>query len=115
MESGIPPTLVSVLSELERIMNVATTPALQRDTLMPLIKLTDPNLRILSVNNRLGSRIRHAGACVTAGGVKTWYVKTRDSTAQGKHTAWAKKQVGKTAHDIDEGAALRRENSPTLR
>lgn len=54
--------------------------------------------------------------CVTAGGTKTWYVNKWDPHAEkvravklgqwadkGTHCAWAKSQVGKVAHDIEQG------------
>lgn len=92
---------------------------------MPQIKFTDTNLKTLSADSTTwfsDPTCKGLQLCVTAGGVKTWYVNKWDSTAQktrrvklgqwsaqGKHTAWAKKQVGKTAHDIDEGAVKTRQ------
>ena len=83
---------------------------------MPQIKFTDTNLKTLSADSMTwfsDPTCKGLQLCVTAGGVKTWYVNKWDSaaqktrrvklgqwSAQGKHTAWAKKQVGKTAHDI---------------
>lgn len=91
---------------------------------MPQIKFTDTNLKTLSPDRTTwysDPTCKGLQLCVTAGGVKTWYVNKWDSTAQktrrvklgqwsaqGKHTAWAKKQVGKTAHDIDEGSVKTR-------
>ncbi|PIE07822.1 MAG: hypothetical protein CSA74_05650 [Rhodobacterales bacterium] len=92
---------------------------------MPQIKFTDTNLKTLSADKTIwfsDPTVKGLQLCVTAGGVKTWYVNKWDSTAQktrrvklgqwppqGKHSAWAKKQVGKTAHDIDEGAIKTRQ------
>lgn len=92
---------------------------------MPQIKFTDTNLKTLSADSTTwfsDPTCKGLQLCVTAGGVKTWYVNKWDSraqktrrvklgqwSAQGKHTAWAKKQVGKTAHDIDEGTVKTRQ------
>ena len=66
--------------------------------------------------------------CVTKTGTKTWYVNRWDAQAAktrrvklgqwarvGKHTAWAKKQVGRVAHDIDEGKAATRQEAADAR
>jgi len=123
---------------LERIVNLATKPALQGTEKMPQIKFTDTNLKTLSADATTwfsDPTAKGLQLCVTAGGVKTWYVNKWDSTAQktrriklgqwsnqGKHCAWAKKEVGRAASNIEDGVvktkqekAVERAGIPTLR
>ena len=92
---------------------------------MPQIKFTDRNLQRLSADKTswfTDPAVKGLRLCVTAGGVKTWYANKWDPTAQktrqiklaqwaakGGHCAWAKKQVGKVAFDIQEGKVLTRD------
>jgi integrase len=105
---------------------------------MPQIKFTDTNLKTLSADATTwfsDPTAKGLQLCVTAGGVKTWYVNKWDSTAQktrriklgqwsnqGKHCAWAKKEVGRAASNIEDGVvktkqekAVERAGIPTLR
>lgn len=105
---------------------------------MPQIKFTDTNLKTLSADATTwfsDPTCKGLQLCVTAGGVKTWYVNKWDSTAQktrrvklgqwatqGKHCAWAKKEVGRAASNIEDGViktrqekAVERAGIPTLR
>ena len=105
---------------------------------MPHIRFTDTNLARLGADKTTwftDPDVKGLQLCVTPGGTKTWYVNRWDSKAQktrrvklgqwaskGSHCAWAKKQVGKVAHDIDEGkaatkaeAAAARAGIPTFR
>lgn len=86
---------------------------------MPQIKFTDTNLRTLSADKTTwfsDPATKGLQLCVTAGGVKTWYVVKWDPTAQktrrvklgqwapqGKYCAWAKKEAGKAASNIEDG------------
>lgn len=92
---------------------------------MPKIKFTDTNLGKLSADKTTwftDPAAKGLRLCVTKNGVKTWYVNKWDPTAQktrsvklaqwaqkGTHCAWAKKQVGKVALDIQEGAVRTRD------
>lgn len=86
---------------------------------MPQIRFTDTNLKRLSAGKTTwftDPATKGLRLCVTKSGVKTWYATKWDPTAakvrsvklaqwasKGAHCAWAKKQIGKVAHDITEG------------
>ena len=86
---------------------------------MPNIRFTDTNLKTLSADKTTwftDPACKGLRLCVTAGGTKTWWVNKWDPMAQkvravklgqwanqGTHCAWAKSQVGKVAHDIEQG------------
>ena len=86
---------------------------------MPNIRFTDKNLKTLSADKTTwftDPACKALRLCVTAGGTKTWWVNKWDPMAQkvravklgqwanqGTHCAWAKGQVGKVAHDIEQG------------
>ncbi len=88
---------------------------------MPEIKFTDTNLRTLSADRTTwfsDPSIKGLQLCVTAGGVKTWYLNKWDTNAQktrrvklgqwaakGTHCRWAKEQVGRASLDVIEGRA----------
>lgn len=92
---------------------------------MPQIKFTDRNLKFLSADKTTwftDPDVKGLRLCVTAGGVKTWYVNKWDPTAQktrsvklaqwanqGTHCAWAKKQLGATVQAITSGEVRTRD------
>ncbi len=92
---------------------------------MPQIKFTDRNLQRLSADKTswfTDPSVKGLRLCVTSGGIRTWYACKWDPTAQktrqiklaqwaakGAHCAWAKKQVGKVAFDIQEGKVKTRD------
>jgi integrase len=105
---------------------------------MPSIRFTDANLKTLSADATTwfsDPSVKGLRLCVTAGGTKTWYANRWDPTAQkvrqvklgrwaaqGKHCAWAKKEVGRVASDIEDGVVktkqekvVERAGIPTLR
>lgn len=98
---------------------------------MPHIRFTDTNLARLGADKTTwftDPDVKGLQLCVTPGGTKTWYVNRWDSKAQktrrvklgqwaskGSHCAWAKKQVGKVAHDIDEGKAATKAEAAAAR
>lgn len=105
---------------------------------MPSIRFTDTNLKTLSADKTTwftDPSVKGLRLCVTAGGTKTWYVNKWDPHAEkvravklgqwadkGTHCAWAKSQVGKVAHDIEQGNVKNRAEKavevagiPTLR
>lgn len=105
---------------------------------MPQIKFTDTNVGKLVVGSTTwfsDPTTKGLRLCVTAGGVKTWYVNKWDPKTQkvrqvklaqwaqkGTHSAWAKDQVGKVVLDVKEGrvktkaeTAVARAGIPTLR
>lgn len=105
---------------------------------MPQTKFTDTNLKRLSADKTTwfsDPTVKGLQLCVTAGGTKTWYVNKWDPTAQkvrrvklgqwapqGKHCAWAKKELGRAASNIEDGNARTKQERqeeaagiPTLR
>jgi hypothetical protein len=89
---------------------------------MPQIRFTDTNLKTLSADATTwfsDPSVKGLRLCVTAGGTKTWYanrwdptvqkvrqVKLGQWTPQGKHCAWAKKEVARVGTSIEDGAVL---------
>lgn len=105
---------------------------------MPQIRFTDTAITKLKADTTTwfsDPTAKGLRLCVTACGVKTWYlnkwdpktqkvrqVKLAQWTSKGTHTAWAKDQVGKVALDVKEGrvktkaeTAVERAGIPTLR
>lgn len=105
---------------------------------MPQIKFTDTTIAKLKADTTTwysDPTTKGLRLCVTAGGVKTWYLNKWDPATQkvrqvklaqwaskGTHTAWAKDQVGKVVLDVKEGrvktkaeTTVERAGIPTLR
>lgn len=105
---------------------------------MPQIRFTDTTVAKLKVDATTwysDPTAKSLRLCVTAGGVKTWYVCKWDPATQkvrqiklaqwaskGTHSAWAKDQVGKVVLDVKEGkvktkaeTAVERAGIPTFR
>lgn len=90
---------------------------------MPHTSFTDTNIKTLSSDQPVtwysDPKVKGLRLCVTAGGTKTWYANRWDPTAQkvrqvklgqwspqGKHCAWAKKEVARVGSSIEDGAVL---------
>lgn len=90
---------------------------------MPNISFTDTNLRTLSSDQPVtwfsDPKVKGLRLCVTSGGTKTWYANRWDPTVQkvrqvklgqwapqGKHCAWAKKEVARVGTSIEDGKVL---------
>lgn len=91
---------------------------------MPQIKFTDAAVTRLGADKTTwysDPTVKGLQLCVTAGGTKTWYLNKWDAAANkvrrvklgqwartGRHTRWAKDQIGKAALEVAEGKARTR-------